>query len=299
MRNVAIARLWHRKGKLEYFCIKQLLEYFPDIEFDWHIVLHSPEYTDEWSEKIDKLPISITWYSTTDMLNYLKECDYVNDEIVDKVPNFVHFYHIIIFHYLRRVFRYEYALAYEYDIIFNSYELSELKDCIENKIPFGISEPANPGCDKALYQELSTLFQADILAGNPYANIGVNAGFQGMNLKLFDNFLNTNTFRDLITCFNFSGIYDEKGDEKQGWERTIIDTQEQSFHSLLNRVCSVNYKLLSPKQYYFYPSYLSLEEMYKSKVLHYFGHTKPEEMLNTIETKLKQYEKAETNYSTI
>jgi hypothetical protein len=60
---------------------------------------------------------------------------------------------------------------------------------------------------------------------------------------------------------------------------------------LLNRVCSVNYKLLSPKQYYFYPSYLSLEEMYKSKVLHYFGHTKPEEMLNTIETKLKQYEK--------
>jgi len=299
MKNVAIARLWHKKGKLEYFCIKQLLEYFPYMEFDWHIVLHSPDYTDEWSEKIDKLPINITWYSTQDMLDYLKECDYAGEDLTSKVSNFVHFYHIIIFHYLRRVLRYEYALAYEYDIIFNSYELTELRDCIENKVPFGISEPANSGCDKALHQQLSSLFQTDILQSDLYANVGVNAGFQGMNLKLFDNFLNSNTFRELLTCFNFSGIYDEQGIEKQGWERTVIDTQEQSFHSILNRVCSDNYKLLSPEQYYFYPSYLSLEVMFKSKVLHYFGHTKPEEMLNTIELKLKQYEEAERNNSTI
>lgn len=299
MKNVAIARLWHKKGKLEYFCIKQLLEYFSDIDFDWHIVLHSPDYRDEWSEKIDKLPINVTWYSTQDMLDYIKECDYAGEELSFQVPNFVHFYHIIIFHYLRRVLRYEYALAYEYDIIFNSYELSELKDCIVNRIPFGISEPANPGCDKALYQQLSNLFQADILQNDMYANIGVNAGFQGMNLKLFDNFLNSNTFRELLTCFNFSGIYDEKGKEKEGWERTIIDTQEQSFHSLLNRVSSTNYRLLPPDQYYFYPSYLDLEVMHKSKVLHYFGHTKPEEMLNTIELKLKQYEEAERSNTVI
>jgi len=233
------------------------------------------------------------------MLDYMKECDYAGEELSTKVPNFVHFYHIIIFHYLRRVLRYEYALAYEYDIIFNSYELSELRDCIVNRIPFGISEPANPGCDKALYQQLSQLFQADILQDSMYANTGVNAGFQGMNLKLFDNFLNSNTFRELLTCFNFSGIYDEEGREKEGWERTSIDTQEQSFHSLLNRVCSSNYRLLSPEQYYFYPSYLDLEVMLKSKVLHYFGHTKPEEMLNTIELKLKQYEEAERSNTTI
>lgn len=293
MKNIAIARLWHKKGKLEYFCIKQLLEYFPDINFDWHIVLHSYDYTDEWSEKIDKLPINITWYSTQDMLNYIMECDYADTEIIDKIPNFVHFYHIIIFHYLRRVLRYEYALSYEYDIIFNSYELSELHNCIINKIPFGISEPSNSNCDKALYQQLSNLFQTNILEGSSYANIGINAGFQGMNLKLFDNFMNSNTFRDLLTCFNFSGIYNEQGNEKTGWERTVIDTQEQSFHSLLNRACSNNFKLLSPDQYYFYPSYLSLDIMYKSKVLHYFGHTKPVEMLDTIELKLKQYENEE------
>lgn len=295
MKNVAIARLWHKKGRLEYFCIKQLLEHFPDMEFDWHIVLHSPDYADEWSEKIDKLPINITWYSAEDMLAYIKECDYVHDEVVDKLPNFVHFYHIIIFHYLRRVLRYEYALAYEYDIIFNSSELSELRECIENRVPFGIIEPANPGCDKALYQQLCNLFQSNILEGNAYANVGVNAGFQGMNLKLFDNFLNANTFQELVACFNFSGIYDEEGNEKQGWERTVIDTQEQSFHSLLNRVCSPNYKVLSPEEYYFYPSYLSMEVLLKSKILHYFGHTKPEEMLNTVELKLKQYEEAERN----
>jgi hypothetical protein len=299
MKNIAVARLWHKKGKLEYFCIKQLLEYFPDLEFDWHIVLHSPEYVDEWSEKIDKLPINITWYSTQDMLKYLGECDYVDSGVVDKVSNFVHFYHIVIFHYLRRVLRYEYALAYEYDIIFNSSELSELTECLQNRIPFGITEPANPGCDKALYQQLCNLFQSNILEGNHYADVGVNAGFQGMNLRLFDNFLNSNTFQELVTCFNFSGIYDEDGKEKQGWERTVIDTQEQSFHSILNRVCSENYKVLSPEQYYFYPSYLDLDVMHKSKILHYFGHTKPQEMLNAIETKLKQYEEAERTNSTI
>ena len=80
--KIPVARLWHKKGKLEYFCFKQLLEYFPNIEFDFHIVLHSPEYKDEWSDKIDLLPINVTWYSTHDMLSYAKECDYIDDDLI-------------------------------------------------------------------------------------------------------------------------------------------------------------------------------------------------------------------------
>jgi len=288
--KIPVARLWHKKGKLEYFCIKQLLEYFPNIEFDWHIVLHSPDYRDEWSEKIDALSINVTWYTTQDMLSYAKECEYINDDLINKIPNFVHFYHIIIFHYLRRTLRYDYALAYEYDIIFNSKDLHDLENCIKNKIPFGIIEPANPGCDKALYQKLSNLFQIDLAKYDPNFNYGVNAGFQGMNLKLFDNFLNPNTFKELLECFDFSGIYNEDGTEKTGWNRTMIDTQEQSFHSLLNKINSSNYKILNPLEYYFYPSYLDMEKLLQSKVIHYFGHTKPQQMIDTIEQKLKQYE---------
>ena len=92
--KIPVARLWHKKGKLEYFCFKQLLEYFPNIEFEFHIVLHSPEYKDEWSTKIDSLPIDVTWYSTSDILLYAKECDYIDDDLIQQIPNFVHFYHL-------------------------------------------------------------------------------------------------------------------------------------------------------------------------------------------------------------
>jgi len=289
--KIPVARLWHKKGKLEYFCIKQLLEYFPNIDFELHIVLHDTNHEDEWSKKIDSLPINVNWYSTDFILNYIKECNYVNDELINKIPNFVHFYHILIFHYLRRTLRYDYALAYEYDIIFNNKDLTELNECINNKIPFGVIEPANNNCDKALYQKLSNLFQTDLSKYSSNFDYGINAGFQGMNLKIFDYFLNPDSFKELINCFDFSGIYNEKGEEKIGWERTVIDTQEQSFHSLMNKISSPNFKILTPSEYYFYPSYLSMETLLKSKIIHYFGHTKPQQMIDTINLKLQQYEK--------
>lgn len=288
---IPIARLWHKKGKLEYHCILQMLKYFPDVEFEWHIVLDKYDYRDEWSDKIDSLPINITWYSTKDMLDYAKACDYIDDNVLKNIPNFVHFYHIIIFHYLRRVLRYDYALAYEYDIIFNSYELDELKECIVNKIPFGIFEPSNPYCDKALYKPLSNLFRTDILANSNYKNMGFNAGFQGMNLKLFDNFLNPDIFKELVKCFDLSGIYNEDGSEKIDFARTLVDTQEQSFHSLMNRAVSWNFKLLNPQEYYFVPYYVDIDVFLKSKVVHYFSHIKPEIMIKTIEQRLLEWDK--------
>lgn len=295
MNIIPIARLWHKKGKLEYFCIKQLIESFPNINFEWHIVLHDVEYKDEWTDKIDTLSINIKWYSTNEMLEYAKQCNYIDDILCELIPNFIHFYHILIFHYLRRTFRYDYALSYEYDIIFNSDDLSELKQCIENKIPFGIVEPANVNCDKSLYDKLSNLFQTDLRHYDSNFNVGINAGFQGMNLKLFDHFMNPDSFKDLINCFDFSGIYDIDGNEKTGWERTIIDTQEQSFHSLMNKVNSSNFKVLNINEYYFYPSYLDMEVLLKSKIIHYFGHTKPTQMIDTINEKLQQYEIQKNN----
>lgn len=284
--NIPVARLWHKRGKLEYHCIKQLLDYFPGVNFEWHVVLDKPDYSDEWSAKIDKLPTKITWYTTTQMLEYAKQCDYLDDQLAQKIPNFVHFYHIIIFHYLRRVLQFDYALAYEYDIIFNSDDLEELRNCIVNKIPFGILEPINGNCDKALHQKLSALFGVDILSLFTNNHLGINAGFQGMNLKLFDNFMNPSAFKELLNCFDFSGIYADDGVEKVGWERTIIDTQEQSFHSLMNRAASDNFKILTPDTYYFLPSYVDLDLMMKSKVLHFFGHTKPNIMLDLIDERL-------------
>lgn len=283
--KIPVARLWHKKGKLEYYTMLQLHKYLPDIEFEYHIILDQPDYKDEWSEKIDNLPVKCAWYSKEDMLNYLKDSGYGGDDFISKIPNFIHFYHILINHYLRRVYSFDYVLNIEYDVIFNSENLDELKTLINTKTPFGITEPANQGCDKALAEQLSKLFEQSIIK---YPNIGINAGFQGLNLKVFDEFLNPTTFNMLLDLFDFSGIYNEDGSEKTGWIRTIIDTQEQSFHSLMNAL-SPNHKLLNPKEYYVFPYWVDMDHLLKSKVIHFIGHEKPQKMMDMIDSKIKEW----------
>jgi hypothetical protein len=281
--KIPVARLWHKKGKLEYYTMLQLQKYLPEIEFEYHIILDQPDYKDEWSEKIDKLPVKCTWYSKEDMHDYLKNSGYADDVLISKISNFIHFYHILINHYLRRVYSYNYVLTIEYDVIFNSDSLDQLKNCLENKIPFGIIEPANCGCDKALAKQLSNLFQENIVK---YPEIGINAGFKGLNLQIFDEFLNPSTFSMLLNIFDFSGIYNEDGSEKTGWIRTIIDTQEQSFHSLMNAL-SPNYELLNPKEYYVFPYWVDMDYLMKSKVIHFIGHEKPQAMMDIIDDNIK------------
>ena len=203
MNTIPVARLWHKKGKLEYYTMFQLQKHFPDINFEFHIILDQPDYKDEWSEKIDTLPYKCVWYSKEDMTNYLINSGYGDNDLIHKIPNFIHFYHILINHYIRRVYSYDYVLNIEYDVIFNSDDLTQLKTCLNEKIPFGITEPANPGCDKALAQQISNLFQQNIVK---YPTTGINAGFQGIGLAIFDEFLNPSTFNLLLSCFDFSGI---------------------------------------------------------------------------------------------
>jgi hypothetical protein len=281
--KIPVARLWHKKGKMEYYTMFQLKKHFPNLEFEFHVILDQHDYEDEWSKKIDELPYKCFWYSKEDMGNYLKNSEYGNEEFISNIPNFVHFYHILINHYLRRVFSYDYVLNIEYDVLFNSNDLDQLKTCLETKTPFSITEPANPGCDKSLAQQLSNLFQQDIIK---YPNVGINAGFQGIDLKIFDEFMNPSTFNMLLACFDFSGIYNEDGSEKTGWERTTIDTQEQSFHSLMNAL-SPSHQILNPQEYYVFPYWVDMEYLMKSKVIHFIGHEKPKEMFEIIDKNLE------------
>lgn len=280
---IPVSRLWHKKGKLEYYTMLQLQKHFPNIDFEFHIILDQPLYHDEWSDKIEILPFKCIWYSKEDMNDYLKKNNYADDKLISKIPNFIHFYHIIINHYLRRVLCYDYSLLIEYDVIFNSDDLSQLDGYLQNKTPFGIIEPANPRCDKALSQSLTDLFGQNVVK---YNNIGINAGFKGLDLSIFDNFLNPSTFSMLIECFDFTGIYKEDKTEKTGWDRTILDTQEQSFHSLMNAL-SPNHQLLNPEEYYVFPYWVDLDYLLKSKIIHFIGHEKPQIMIDMINDKIK------------
>lgn len=285
--KIPVSRLWHKKGKLEYYTMLQLQKYMPDIEFEYHVILDQPDFHDEWSEKIDNLPVKATWYTKEDMHNYLKSNNYGNDELINSIPNFIHFYHILINHYLRKTFNYDYTLTIEYDVIFNSYDLEQLKHCLIHKLPFGIIEPANAYCDKALAEKLSQVYRTNIVK---YPQLGINAGFNGLNLAVFDSVIDVNSFNIFLSLFDFSGIYKEDGTEKVDWERTTIDTQEQSFHSLMNAAVSENYQILDPQNYYVFPYWVDLDYLLKSKVIHFIGHTKPEIMMEMIDNKLKEWE---------
>ncbi len=291
MDNIAVARLWHRKGKYEYFSLKQLIEFFPNVKFDFHIVLDQFDYVDEWSQKMDELNLNITYYSKDDMQEYASI--YKGDTSYD-LTKFIHFYHIVIGHYLRRVKLYDYMLTYEYDIVFNDKDLSELEECLSQKIPFGISEPLNSNCDKALYGKLCSLFGSElapVVAQNNPSLLGINAGFQGINLAMFDEFLSNSGYHAMMSLFDFTGIYNEDGSEKWGPERTIFDTQEQSFYGLLNQVYSIDYKVLDPAKYFFHPCWDDfpgyVDEAMKSKVVHFTGHTKSKKMFEIINERLQ------------
>lgn len=290
--NIAVARLWHKLGKYEYFCLKQLIKTFPNIRFDFHIVLDQHDYSDEWTEKIHKLNLNLKVYSKEFMQTYAKMYD-IDLEQYD-FNKFIHFYHILIGHYLRRVELYDYMLTYEYDIIFNSTNLAEVEECLVNRISFGIHEPDNANCDKALFNQICQMYQTDIspmLKTNNMNLLGCNAGFQGVSLNLFDEFLSKSGFNLMLSIFDFGGIFKQDGTEKWGWERTVFDTQEQSFYSLMNQLYSTNFKILDINSYFFAPCWDDfegyIERAMQSNIVHFTGHVKSSKMFDIIEKDLQ------------
>jgi hypothetical protein len=290
--NIAVGRLWYRKGKAEYFSIKQLLETFPDIKFDFHIVLSEYDYKDDWTSKIEELDISIKYYSKEFMDGYFRLAYPAVSNLIDSFPKFIHFYHILIGHYLRRVLLYDYMLTFEYDVIFNG-DLSYVGGLLETKTPFGVVEPQNSSCDKALLQSLSNLYQDNLLElmnrNNPNY-LGINAGFQGINLKLFDEFLSQSNLSSLLSIFDFGGIYKQDGTEKWGMERTVFDTQEQSFYSIMNQIHSENFVVLPVNEYFFFPCWEDhegyIDKAMESKIVHFTGHKKAQKLFDIINERI-------------
>jgi len=180
-------------------------------------------------------------------------------------------------------------ITYEYDVIFNN-DVDYVKNLMLNKIPFGVVEPHNINCDKSLLNKLNNLYGLN-LSNYIYKNnsnfYGINAGFQGINLKLFDNFISVNDFSKLLNLFDFNSIIDESGNEIWGALRTNFDTQEQSFYSILNQSHSENFVVLPTNEYYFWPCWDDvdgyIEKAMKSKIVHFTGHKKSNKLYELID----------------
>ena len=291
--KLVVSNMYRAKNKLAFFAMHQIINKMPEFDIEFHILWHDDEYKDKWSKKIDNYGFNLVSYTIEDMNNYALEMG-IKQEKIDVFHKFISIYFIILAHYLRKNNITDYYLIYDDDIILKD-DIDELKKCLKDKISVLISEPMNPGCDKVLSDKLIELFHpfqnealSLYLSRNPN-RMGFNAGFQGISLEMYDDFLTKDMFSFLIDIFNYRGIYNDDGEEIWGTERTMIDTQQQSFFSTLNILKSTeNPHILNPDEYFVVPNWGEHPKFgtidpanefdgwdvnMKSKVVHFIGHS--------------------------
>lgn len=287
--RLVIANLYRGKNKSAFFAMHQALTKLSEFEIEFHILWDDVDYKDKWSDKIDALPCKIVSYTKEQLNQYC--LDYgVPEMFIEGFKRFKAIYFILHGHYLKKNNITNYYLIYDDDIVLAD-ELSEFKECLKNEVPCLIHEPLNSNCDKVLANPLFGLYENSYeyyKSINPHF-LGFNAGIQGISLDMYEDFLPKEYFHFLLSMFNYSGIYDANGKELTGAERFLIDTQQQSFFSLMNIIRSRKYAhILNPKEYFVCPNwgdhpvygYIDPTNEYggwdvnmKSKIIHFIGHT--------------------------
>jgi hypothetical protein len=287
--RLVISNMYRAKNKVAFFAIHQALTRFSELDLEFHILWDDIDYKDKWTEKINNLDCKIIPYTKNMLDQYC--LDYgISEEQVAKFSNFNSIYFILHAHYLKKHNIADYYLIYDDDIVIKE-DIEELLHCLKNNIPCLLSEPLNPGCDKSIANKLLSLYEGSFeyyKSINPQM-LGFNAGFQGLSLDIYEDFLDPEYFKFLIELFNYKGIYDEKGNEITGPKRTIIDTQQQSFFSIMNIIRSKTPPyILNPNEYFICPNWgyhpvygdINTSNEYdgwdinmKSKVIHFIGHT--------------------------
>jgi hypothetical protein len=314
MKNkLYIANMYRAKNKTSFFALHQAITKLPEFNIEFHIIWDDPDYYDEWTDKINDLDCNLISYTKEQLDQYCLDKG-INQEIIDKFTNFKAIYFLLHGHYLRDNKITDYYLIYDDDIVLQD-DLDELKTCLRDKTPCLISEPMNANCDKSIAGKLINLYEGGIeyyKNCNPHL-LGFNAGFQGISLEMYDDFMSKDMFEFLLNLFDYSGIYDANGEEITGPQRSIIDTQQQSFFSTMNILrSSKRPHILDPQLYFVCPNWgvhptfgeLNPENEYggwdinmKSKIIHFIGHTvfrgkyygKPKIFHNLVDKYLKKH----------
>lgn len=287
--KLVIANMYRAKNKSSFFAIHQALNRLAEFDIEFHILWDDINYKDEWTEKIDNLGCNIIPYSTEQLNDYCREYG-ISEEVISKFKNFKAIYFILQAHYLKTKYKKNYYLIYDDDIIFGS-DITEFKNCLKEEIPCLIHEPLNSHCDKVMANVIFNLYENSFeyyRQVNP-SLYGFNAGIQGISLDMYEDFLKPEYFNFMLSLFNYNGIYDSEGKEITGPERTMIDTQQQSFFGLMNIIRSKKLpEILNPSEYFvcpnwgYHPTYGNIDTTneyegwdinMKSKVIHFIGHT--------------------------
>jgi hypothetical protein len=310
--KLVIADMYRAKNKEAFFAIHQAINKLSEFELEFHIIWDNAEPVDKWTDLIENLDCNIVPYSKQMLDDYCRSMG-VDENRIKSFSNFNSIYFILHGHYLKNNNITDYYLIYDDDIILQG-DLQELTDCLKNKVPCLITEPLNAGCDKSMAAALLNLYEGSFeyyKAINPTL-AGFNAGFQGISLDMYEDFLEPEYFKFLLELFNYKGIYDDQGKEITGPERSAIDTQQQSFFGIMNIIRShTTPHILTPSEYFVCPNwgvhplygdivtsneYQGWDVNMKSKVVHFIGHTvldgvyygKPKQYYKMVDEYLKQ-----------
>lgn len=301
------------KNKQSFFALHQIQSKIqaaaPGTDVEFHILwddTNELNLKDEkkWGDLIDTEIKNLHSYDKAFFNDYVKSCyDLDYDE---KFATWKAIYFIIMAHYLRRVKMADYYLIYDDDILIND-DFKFITELMINKTPFGITEPTNMNCDKVLFNKLQSVYGETFIENYRLRNpnmLGLNAGFQGIDLSLYDDFLSADRFKVLLDLFDYKSVFDENGEEIWDSRRFIIDTQQQSFFGLMNvTVSKKSIHILDPEKYFVVPNFgphpihgqLDPNDEpdggwrwgLESRITHFIGHTrgkgKPKQFLDRVD----------------
>ena len=290
--KLVVANMYRSKNKFSYFAFHQLMTRLPDFDLEFHAIWDTErnEHDPEWEEKFDNLDIKIVSYDRKFFRDYCREYG-CSEDLISKFKIFPNIYYILLHHYLRKNNITDYVLVYDDDIILTE-EIDEAIVCLKNKLPMLIHEPMNSNCDKVLLYKIFELYDhtAQFVYKNRNPRLwGFNAGIQGMGLEMYDDFISKEGFNIMMSLFEFKDVKDENGKDIWGAERFVIETQQQSFYSIMNILKSnKNPHILNYKEYYVCTNWghhpihgeLDPKDEYEgwgvnmtSKIIHFIGHT--------------------------
>ena len=312
--------MFRAKNKQAFFAMHQIYNkiknYDSSIDVEFHILWDSKNELSlkddiKWKDLIESSNFNIVSYNLDFFIEYCVNLyDLNKQDIIKNSKNFKPIFLLLLPHYLRRVKMYDYYLIYDDDIIIN-YDFVDVIKLMLEKTSVLITEPFNGNCDKVLIKNILEMYggsEALTLYKKRNPDIhGFNAGFQGVDLSIFDDFLSKDRFELMINMFNYDGIIDSNGNEIWDHRRFVNDTQQQSFLSNMNIIKSKkDPHILDPLTCYVAPNFgshpilgtLNSEDelngwgcCMKSKISHFIGHTrgkgKPIQFLEKMDEYLK------------
>lgn len=318
MKEIVISNLMRAKNKQSFFALHQIQNkiksLYPEVRVEFHILWDNIPEGDlgdntKWSALIDSKIENLYSYDKEFFDKYAEDFYDIKDVSQFRVWKAIYF--VLMAHYLRRVKLKHYYLIYDDDIIIND-DFKFITDKLLEMTPVCIVEPMNTNCDKVLFNKLVSMFGENFhqkyLERNPKV-YGFNAGFQGIDLSIYDDFLSKDRFEMLLSLFEYKSVLNEDGKEFFGPERFLIDTQQQSFFGLMNTVLAKKHPhILDPEEYFVIPTFGTHPKFgelgpgnplgewgpaLESKVTHFIGHTegkgKPKEFLEEVDNYLKTH----------